>query len=83
MIQLIERLLQRLGLIDPFDKDDVINATIDNAARDSDKAIEGIRATLEKRFATNHKLRESIQIAKRRTNSFEQFERQITRGRND
>jgi hypothetical protein len=83
MIQAIERLLQKWGFISAFDKDDVLNATIEDKAQETEKVIEGIRSSLERRIATNGILRDSIRIAKHRTNSFEQFERHFLRGNDD
>lgn len=83
MIQQIEDLLRRWGILPPFDKDDVLNASIENKARDNEKVIERLHGSLSKRFEINEKLRETIKIAKRRTNSFEQFERYIAGRRNE
>lgn len=82
MIQQIEDLLRRWGILPPFDKDDVLNASIEDRARDNEKVIERLHHSLSKRFEVNDRLRQSIKIAKRRTNSFEQFERYIA-GRKD
>lgn len=79
MIQQIERLLQRWGIIRPYSDDDMINASIEDKARDNEKIIERLQGALYRRLATNEHLRESIRIAKHRTNSFEAFERQIAR----
>lgn len=83
MIQLIENLLRKWGLLPPFDKDDVLNATIENKARDNEKVIERLQTSLSRRSLINDRLRQSIKIAKRRTNSFEQFERYIVGTKDD
>jgi hypothetical protein len=78
MIQQIEKILRRWGLIAPFDADDVINATIEDKARDTDQAVSRLKASLSKQPDVNARLRHSILIAKHRTNSFEDFERFIS-----
>lgn len=75
MIQHIENLLRRWGWIPPFDADDVLNAQLEDKARDNEKVVARLRKTLTQRLEVNEHLRKSIQIAKRRTNSFEEFER--------
>lgn len=82
MIQQIENLFRRWGWLPPFDEDDVINAQIEDKVRDNEKVIERLQASLSKRFEINDRLRQSIQVAKKRTNSFEQFE-QLIAGRTD
>lgn len=77
MIQHIENLLKKWGVLRRFDEDDVINASIEDKARDSEKLIERLHVAIYRRLATNQHLRESIRIAKHRTNSFEAFEREI------
>lgn len=83
MIQAVERLLKRWGIIRPFSDDELINASIEDKARDNEKVIEGLQGALFRRIAANANLRESIRIAKHRTNSFEAFERQIIGRRDD
>lgn len=83
MIERIENLFRRWGLIAPFDSDDVINAEIEDAARDQQRVIERLQHSLSNRTAINAKLRESIRIAKKRTNSFEQFEKLIVGRKHD
>lgn len=75
MIQHIERLLKKWGLISSFDANDVVNAEIEDKARDTQEVMGRIRSSLSRRFEANAALRHSIIIAKQRTNSFEQFER--------
>jgi|EndMetStandDraft_3_1072993.scaffolds.fasta_scaffold1119224_2 hypothetical protein len=82
MIQQLENLFRRWGILPPFDKDDVLNASIENKARDNEKVIERLQTLLSRRFEINERLRQSIKIAKRRTNSFEEFEQYIV-GRTD
>jgi hypothetical protein len=82
MIQLVEQLLRKWGLVRPYSDDDLINASIEDKARDNEKIIERLQGALYRRIATNATLRESIKIAKRRTNSFEAFERHML-GRHD
>jgi hypothetical protein len=79
IIQRIEALLQRWGFLPPFSKDDVLNAEVEDKARHNEKVVQRLRASLSKRHEANGRLRHSITIAKRRTNSFEQFERMIAR----
>lgn len=79
MIQRVERFLRRIGVLPPFDKDDVLNASIDDKQRDTRLVIEKLEGSMARRHETNAHLRESIKIAKRRTNSFADFER-LARG---
>jgi len=83
MIQRIENLFRRWRLIAPFDEDDVINAEIEDAARTQQKVIERLQSSLSNRTAINEKLGEAIRIAKRKTNSFEQFEKLIVGRKHD
>lgn len=83
MIQQIENLLRKWGFLPPFDKDDVLNATIENKVRDNEKVIERLQTMRSRRLEINGRLRESIKIAKRRTNSFELFERYIAGTKDD
>jgi hypothetical protein len=75
VIERIERVLRRIGVLPKFEKDDVINATIDHAARDHENIVDKLHNAMTRRMETNEALRRSIQIAKQRTNSFEAFER--------
>lgn len=79
MIEYIERLLRRIGVLPPFDKDDVLNALIDDKKRDTRIVMEKLEGSFARRHETNAYLRESIKIAKHRTNSFADFER-LARG---
>jgi hypothetical protein len=83
MIERIEKLFRRWGLIQPFTEDDVINAEIENQARDHENMIDRLHEAIGKRLSTNRKLRDSIKIAQKRTTSFEQFERYLVRRRDD
>lgn len=83
MIQQLESLLRRWGILPPFERDDVLNAEIEDALRDNEKVVERLHHSFSRRFEINDRLRESIKIAKRRTNSFEQFERYIVGRRDD
>lgn len=74
MIQHLERLLQRWGILPQFDRDDVLNADIEDKARDTEDVIGRIRSSINKRHEVNARLRHSLLIARRRTNSFEAFE---------
>ena len=77
MIGMVERLLKRWGLIPQWDDDDLINAQIEDKQRDHETVTARLHEAFGKRLATNEALRESIKIAKERTNSFEAFERQM------
>lgn len=78
MIQYFENLLRRWGVLPPFDRNDVLNADIEDKSRDTEKVIGRIRSSLGKRHEANARLRHSLLIARRRTNSFEQFEALIS-----
>lgn len=78
MIQSIERFLQRIGILPPFDENDVLNASIEDKARDNEKVVERLKTSLSRRHEANFRLRTALNIAKRRTTSFEEFERMIS-----
>ena len=80
MIRLAERLLKKLGWIDPFDEDDMLNAQIEDTARDYRGLIEKLHQSFYRRLQTNQELKRTIQIAKNRTNSFADFEGRIRGG---
>jgi hypothetical protein len=82
MIGFVERALQRIGLLPKFDKDDVLNATIEDKVREHESVVDRLHHTMNKRLETNALLRKSIAIAKQRTNSFEAFERLALRREN-
>jgi hypothetical protein len=75
MITFIEKTLKRLGIISPIEKDDIINAQIENSTRDYDRTLTKLHAALEKRNTSMQHLRESLRMASTRTNSFADFER--------
>lgn len=75
MIQFARRVMQHLGLLARFSDDDVINASIEDKAREHHSVVEQLHETFYKRLRSNEALRRSIQIAKRRTNGFADFER--------
>jgi hypothetical protein len=82
MIQIVERLLKRLGLVRPFTDDEVINAEIEDKAREHETLIGRLDLAFMRRSVSNAHLRESLRIAKRRTNSFAEFEKHFV-GRED
>jgi hypothetical protein len=83
MIQLIERLLKRMGMMREYSDDEVINASIEDKLRDNEKIVVRLKESVGRRISSNQHLRETIKIAKRRTDSFEVFERQISGRRDD
>lgn len=56
-------------------RDDFINAQIEDKAREHSDIVGALHAAFFRRRLSNDALRESIRIAKERTNSFEDFER--------
>ena len=75
MIQFIEGVLKKLGIISPIEKDEIINAQIENKAREYDDAVIRLHESLERRATSMRHLRESLRVANSRTNSFVEFER--------
>jgi hypothetical protein len=67
--------LKKFGVISSIDKDDMINASIEDNARSYSDVVEKLQASLFRRIRSNGHLRESIRLAKQRTNSFADFER--------
>lgn len=80
MIGFFDRLLKRLGIVSPIEKDDIINASIEDKAREFDDTVVALRESLHRRREKFAHLRESIQLAKERTHAFEDFEK-LTVGR--
>ena len=82
MIEFIEKTLKRLGIISSIEKDDIINAEIEDTARDYDGTMTKLHVALNKRVTSMRHLRESLKVANIRTNSFSDFERLTTAARN-
>lgn len=70
----IEQILKKLHLISQFSKDDMINASIEDKFREHKSLVERLQKTLHRRLVSNEHLRESIRIARDKTNSFAEFE---------
>lgn len=81
MIEAIERVLKKMGLISPIEKDDLINASIEDSAREFDSALSKLRDTLKERKASVAHLRESIKNAQEKTHAFEDFEKLVVNRR--
>lgn len=79
IITWVENLLKKLRIISPFTEDDMINASIEDKTREHASLVERLQGTLHARIATNEHLRQSIRIAKDRTDSFAEFERGMVR----
>ena len=75
--ELAERILKAIGLVRHYSDDDVLNASTEDAARAHSSAVESLHASIQKRVQGNEALRQSIMIAKDRTNSFGEFESRI------
>jgi len=73
----INAVLNKLGVSSTFTDDDVINASTEDAARDHGSAVSRLHEATQKRVQGNEALRHSIDVAKKRTNSFADFERHI------
>lgn len=76
----LESVFKRMGLVRPFDDDDLINASMEDKLRDYEKQIDKVRYETRARVETNQKLRRTIADAQRRTKSFEALEHLINRG---
>jgi hypothetical protein len=74
IISYFEKLLQRLGIIDGFDKDDIVNAEIEDKLRGYEKAVEGYAQASRERRLSNQVLRHTLEIAKERSKSFSEME---------
>lgn len=68
-----------LGLHDPASRDEIINAQIEDNARDHSNAVDKFQAAVSRRNESNERLRDAIRIARQRTSSFADFERMIIR----
>jgi hypothetical protein len=76
MTSLINRVLRKLHVINPlFDEDDMINASIEDKAKEHESVVRRLATTLSRREILNGELRESIKLAREATNSFADFER--------
>lgn len=82
MKKFVERLLRKIGVVSPFTNDDVINAEIENSARDHQGIVVRLQTAVTRRLEANHALREALMIAQERTSSFADFE-QLTIRRED
>jgi hypothetical protein len=77
---LLMNILQALGLVDDYaTRDEIINAQIEDEARNHEKLIGQLRGAIDRRVVTNDELRHAIRIAKHRTSSFADFERMSIR----
>jgi hypothetical protein len=75
MTTLLNRVLRKLHILSqPFDEDDMINASIEDKERHHRSLVGQLASTLIRRESLNDELRESIKIAREQTNSFADFE---------
>lgn len=73
---LLNRVLRKLHVIPPtFDEDDLINASIEDKAREHHSLVRQLTTTLSRHTKLNNELRASIKMAREATNSFADFER--------
>lgn len=63
----------------PATRDELINAQIEDKARDHSNVIEALHVAFFRRQQLNDALRASIHIADQRTSSFADFERMVIR----
>ena len=75
----IESMLTWLGYLPKYSEDDRINASTEDAARVHETAVSRLHNATQERKQSNNALRHSINVAKQRTNSFADFERQLHR----
>jgi hypothetical protein len=75
----MERIMRRFHWIPKETRDDTINASIEEKALDHSNLVGELHEALKRRSQSNGVLRESIRIAKHRTNSFADFERMAIR----
>jgi len=73
----MDKILKKLGFMPKFTEDDIINASTEDAARVHETAVSRLHEATQRRMKGNDALRQSLIIAKIRTNSFEDFERQV------
>ena len=84
MPTLLNRILRKLHITPTrFDENDMINASIEDQSRDHANLLEKLQGTLSRRLAVSNELRESIRIARERTNSFADFEKLTIRRNKD
>lgn len=75
MNSFVSKILEMLSAIGvDVPRDEHINAEIDNAAHDHSRVVIELSEAVVKRSRSNGMLRESIRIAKERTNSLADFE---------
>lgn len=75
----MERLMRRFHWVPKETRDEEVNASIEEKAQEHSHLIGALHAALSRRSVSNGALRESIRIAKHRTNSFADFERMAIR----
>jgi hypothetical protein len=76
----LTQVLKKVHLLPPFSQDDVINASTEDKLREHSNLVEQVREVTRKRQRGNDAMRQSITNAKRRTNSFADFEKFVSRG---
>lgn len=77
----IEQVLKRVGLYDPVDKNELLNASTEDAARSYESRVSEACEVTQERTHGNEALRRTLQDARLRTNSFVEFEQSIRRRR--
>ena len=70
----IENVLTWMGFLPKYSEDDRINASTEDAARVHESAVSRLHEATQRRVKGNEALRQSIRLAKQRTNSFADFE---------
>ena len=78
-MKFIETILTWMGFLPKYSEDDRINASTEDAARVHETAVSRLHEATQERKQSNAALRHSISVAKQRTNSFADFERQFHR----
>lgn len=79
-MKLVERLMRWIsGQREAANRDERINAQIEDNARDHSNIVGALHAAFSRRHERNDRLREAIRIARQRTSSFADFERMAIR----
>lgn len=80
---ILDRILHALHIKEPpaFDDNDLLNAEAEDKQRDHQSLVAELATTLVRREELNSRLRESIKIARKQTNSFADFESLTNRRR--
>ena len=75
-------MLRRLGILPRYSSNEVLNASIEDTARDHELLVSKVAEASQRREVANKHLRQSIDKALMQTTALGQFEQRIRKRRN-